>query len=189
MPRPAAIDNDFLSHLVETSGSQKEICSLIRDFFQGLDLSPELHQLIWQYETDQKNPIIRQLLVEKVMAFRALPDILTTRPEGGRYYEFLVRNVYREMTGREYPCDVYTEWRKFQSLGEVHCAVTCLFLNYVGLLSDDKEAKSLKTIMKHKAGRPVQILNRTDCRNYLQGHPDCHNLSSNDLHRLCHIRT
>lgn len=189
MPKPAAIDNDFLNHLVETTGSQEEICSLIQDFFQGLDLSPELHQFIWQHETDQNNPVIRQLLVDKVVALQTLSNILTTRPDGGRYYELLVRTVYREMTGREYPCDVYHGWVKSQSLGEVHCAVTCLFLNYVCLLSDDKEAKNLKTIMKHKASRPVTILNRTDCRNYLQENPDCHNLSSNDLHRLCHIRT
>lgn len=189
MPKPAAIDNDFLSHLVETSGSREEICSLIRDFFQDLDFSPELHQLIWQHETEQDNPVIRQLLIDRTVVLRTLSDILTARPGGGRYYEFLVRAVYRDMTGLDYPCDVYEEWRSSQSLGEVHCVVACLFLNYACLLSDDKRAKNLKTIMRHKAGRPVEILNRADCQNRIQENPGRHNLSSNALHRLCHVHT
>lgn len=185
MPRPAAIDNDFLDHLAETDGPRDEVCRLIRAFFQGLDIVPELHELICRYELPRENPVILRLIQEKTVAIRPLADILTSRSGGGRYYEMLVRNLYKEMEGTDYPCDVFEEWRRQQSLGEVHCVVMCIFLGYACFLSDDGGAKNLQFIVKNKMTQDIPIYSRADCREQLRGTPGC-GLTSNELKRLCH---
>lgn len=185
MPRPAAIDNDFLGHLADTRGQEAEVCGMIRRFFQGLDYAPELHELICRHETPRDHPVILRLLREKVVEIRPLRDILTSRPGGGRYYEMLVRNLYKEMKGADYPCDVFEEWIRHQSLGEVHCVAMCFLLNYICVLSDDGDAKDLRQIMSDKTARDVPIYSRADCRERLRAAPGC-GLTSNELKRLCH---
>ncbi len=189
MPKPAAIDNDFLNHLVQTRGEQNHVCALIQEFFRSLDLEPFLHRLIWQYETDKTNPVIRQLLSEKIVIPCALDDILMANGSArGRYYEMLVQEIYRELHGENYPCDVFQEWKYQKSLGEVHCIVMCMFLNCVCLLSDDKDAKDLRGVLERKTGCSIPICSRTDCRKYLQEHSRNCTLQSDDLRRLCHTR-
>ena len=188
MPIPAAIDNDFLTHFAGTNGERDQVCALIQDFFQSLNVTPQMHELVWQREVRQDDPVIRQLIANQTVQIQTIVQKLQGNPQKARYYEMLVKSVYRELYGEEYPCDVFTQWKYQQSLGEIHSIIMCMFLNYVCLLSDDKAARKLQWVMKSKAGRDIPIYSREDCRKYLQEHPDQCTLAAKDLRHLCHVR-
>ena len=190
MARPVAIDTDFLLHLAETQGEKEKICGLIRAFFQGLEVEPEYHELLFRHELPRENPVVLKLFQERALTIRALADIVTNRhAAGGRYYERVVKELYHEMTGEDYPCDVFEGWVRKRSLGEVHCVAMCFFLGYDCLLSDDRDAGQLQRITDSKLSFPVRIYSRRACRDYLQEHGDKHSIPAGDLKRLCHIRT
>lgn len=189
MPQPVAIDTDFLNHLAETNGEQGHICALIMEFFQSLNVVPQMHELLWQYEVEQTNPVICQLIENQTIQIRPIVQTLKNDPTKKRYYDMLVRSIYRELYGEEYPCDVFNEWRHKKSLGEIHSVVMCMFLNYMCLLSDDKGAKDLKIVIQKKVNYSISICSRADCRNCLQQSQDKCTLKSSDLRRLCHVRS
>lgn len=186
MPQEAVIDNDFLQHLAETNGSPEDVCRMIQAFFQELDVSPLLHEYVYGNEVNQGHSVIRKLIDEReaIKIARLFGDVLKSAPAQRTYYELLVKQIYQSFTGKPYPCKVFGEWIRGKSLGETHCVVMCLFMNLACFLSDDRDAKSLREIIKGQSAHEIEILSREDCRRQIKD--NLHILQRDDLRKLCH---
>ncbi len=192
MPGKAAIDNDFLNHLLEIKGSP-DLAGLIRRFFKALDVSTFMHPLVYNKEAIIESNKIRDALVkDNTIDVPNLSDLWKNQNGGKKYYEMMVRGIYKNFTGLEYPCDdVINGWKSRCSLGEVHTVVACAFLMCDCFLSDDKKAsRELQEIVLRILNRPIKIFNRQDRCDYLRtlGCPEREGLSSKELNMLSHSR-
>ena len=192
MTRPVSIDYDFLNHLVEIK-NHKDPYNLILLFFKALEVAPEMHPLVHEREARPYMGKLALCLFDSgIISVPELSAIWRSQPGGQRYYEIMVRKVYKDFMGEEYPCPrVCIDWKTQSSLGEVHTVVMCAFLKQDCFLSDDKRAaRDLGKIVRKILMEPVNILNRVDCCNYLkQEKRGQHNLTGVELNQLGHKLT
>lgn len=191
MTDKVAIDNDFLSHLVDIQ-QVSDLFTLITRFFNAIGVSPEMHPLVFTNEAkpNQKEISIK-LFSENVIGILDF-DSICCDPSKKKYYEMQIRQVYHDFTGEIYPCNnVCEQWKTRKSLGEVHTVVLCVFLGCDCFLSDDKDAsKKLGRIINKLMSKPIEVKNRQDCCDYIKNcRKDLHDLKSNELSKLGHRRT
>lgn len=189
MTKPAFIDTDFLNHLVESRWPD-DLFGLIVRFFEALDVSPQMHPFVHKNEAIKyPTPIVVKLFAAEKVVVPELDIILNKYKYGARYYETLVRNIYKDFMGAEYPCkDVFSEWKDRCSLGEVHTAVMCVLLGFTLFYSDDKDAKMfLSKVVRKQTGWQICIKNRNDCCIFLSS-KDCRSLNHTELNSLGHSR-
>lgn len=191
MTNNVAIDNDFLSHLVEIKG-RTELFEFIVRFFIAMGISPEMHPLVHAKEvTPNQSALALRLFSEKVISISDF-DSIKNNPTKKTYYEMQVKQVYYDFMGTEYPCkDVCEDWQSRKSLGEVHKVVFCATVGYDCFLSDDKDAaKKLGEIILNRMSKPVEVKNRQDCHEYIKNHRQGqHNLNREDLRVIAHKHT
>ena len=181
----AAIDSDFLSHLVDINDTGDAYDLIVR-FFGELDFTVVMHPLVRKYEINpNKSTLEDKLFSEGVITVPELADIWSNKPGGKRFYEIMVKEMYTRFTGQQYPCtDVCSEWKKQDDLGEIHTAAMCVFMGYGYLLSDDKSVvKKLGGVISRVTQASVQILNRDLCCDILKSRGL---MKSNERNRLCH---
>lgn len=189
MAARTAIDCDFLGHLTDIQ-RYPDVCDLITRFFSALDIEPVVHPFVYDREmTPALNQAGRDLFQKEVIRRVEPAELWEGSDDQRNYYETMVKQLYKDFTGREYPCEMYTQWRAKQSLGEVHTAVMCAFLECGYFCSDDKEAgETLSRLLQNRMAFPVEILNRDACCESLKGKtPEerC-GLTGDDLKKLSH---
>lgn len=195
--KKVAIDNDFLDHLLKIKGSRRNpldeaaLTDLIGRFFVAQELSPVMHSMVYEHEALVfKNAVRDKLTQEGILSIIPLGDILKTKEGGETYYAMMVREIYREFTGKPYPCkNVFQDWKSRMSLGEIHTVVMCAFLHYDCFLSDDSEAaKKLPGIVKRRLNHPISIDTRNACCARLRSRSevDRQRLTSQELNWLSH---
>lgn len=189
MPGKAAIDNDFLNHLLEIK-NHPDLPDLIRRFFIALDVSVFMHPFVYKCEAIVITNKVRDILVEdRTISIPELSDIWDNKDGGKMYYEMMVRGIYKDFTGNEYPCNnMFEQWVARQSLGEVHTVVACAFVMSDCFLSDDRGASELQTIVFNRFNRPVHVYNRHDRCDYLRSIalPKNQGLTSKELKMISH---
>ena len=187
-----AIDNDFLNHLL---GIRKhpDLISLIKSFFNALCVVPVMHPLVYDREAiirpdKTRDVLFRDGTISKV----ELVDILSSQDGGVQYYSLLIKDIYRQFMGKEYPCsDIINDWLAGQSLGEVHTVVMCAFLLYDCFLSDDGDAAlKLQGIVNRRLNWSIAIYSRKNRCDYLRSLDISQRagLTLNDLNKLSHSR-
>ena len=162
MSEKAAIDNDFLNHLLEIK-RHSDLPGLIRRFFKALDVSVFMHPLVYNREALIVPNSVRDALVDdSTISIPAISDIWENQNGGKTYYEMMVRGIYKDFTGNEYPCaDFFCDWKAGKSLGEVHTVVACAFIMCDCFLSDDRgAARELQGIVLRTLNHPINIYNR-----------------------------
>lgn len=180
----AGLDTDFLNHITEIR-KHPDLYTLVCNFFTVLDVAPSMHSLVYEKEVLTQNEIKKRLFNEGVIGIQSMESIWKSKPGGKRYYEMMVRQLYRESTGQDYPCaDVCKHWKARQSLGEIHTLVMCAFLGWTCLLSDDKGAKTAAEIAKSILAT-VEVKSRKDCYELLQAQPTLP-FTPKELKRLTH---
>jgi len=165
MPKIAVIDNDFLNHLTELK-NREDAFELINQFFTALDYRVVMHPLVYLHEKNPNpNPIMERLFQDGVISVMELSEIWAGKPGGQSYYETMVKQIYNTFTGKSYPCkSVCTEWKKQNSLGEVHSASMCIFIDCEYLLSDDNHAvQYLGDATKRATQKSILVYNRQQC--------------------------
>ena len=171
MPKRAAIDTDFLTHLAGIRNID-DVYALIVRFFIAMDVEVIMHPLVYEHEkSPTANPIIDKLFAEGIILVPALQDILDAKPGGRLMYEGMVMQMYGDYTGKKYPLsDVCSGWQKGCSLGEVHSAVMCVFLGCEYLFSDDMGAvRHMSRIIKVQTQTSVETLSRKMCGEMIKG--------------------
>ncbi len=182
------IDNDFLSKLVEING-RDDLVQLITDFFLDLDVSPEMHSLVYEKEhTPNQNDISKVLFDDEVVRISDFAQITSCNTKKN-YYELHIKKIYKEFTDDDYPCsNVCTDWVAGKSLGEVHTVVFSIMLGYDCFLSDDRDARDLANIVFRLISKPINVRNRADCCEQIRSLPDetPRRLKRNDLRVIEH---
>ena len=170
MPKTAVIDNDFLNNLIDLR-NHNDAYDIIVQFFAALDYKIVMHPLVFKHE---KNPIyyplMDRLFNEKVITVPELSELWSNISGGKTFYELMVKKVYSEFTGKQYPChDVCGDWKKQDSLGEVHSVVMCIYMDCECFLSDDGEAvKYLGNATESATQKAVLIYDRQKCCDILK---------------------
>jgi len=161
----AVIDNDFLDHLGDLN-NHDDAFDLIVKFFDALDYKVFIHPHVYKYEKKPgKNPLVERLFDEGVITVSDLFDVLACKPIEKTRYELVVKQVYKNFTGREFPkIDLFDKWQTGDDLGEVHSAAMCVILECDYLLSDDNKAvRYLGDITKKVAQKFIHVYNRQQC--------------------------
>ena len=192
MPERAAIDNDFLNHLLGIK-TEPDLVNLIKRFFRALQVSVFMHPLVFDHEASIINNKTRnELLADNTITVMPLENIWENTPGGREYYSMMVKGIYRDFTGKDYPCeDMFGQWLAMQSLGEVHTVVACAFVLCECFLSDDRGAADLlQGIVLRRLNRPINIYNRQNRCDYLRtlDISEREGLNSNELKKLAHSR-
>lgn len=187
MARQVAIDCDFFQHLIKIE-RHSDVKGLITNFFSALEVEPAAHPFVYDHEMElMLNQVGRELFQDGVIR-REDPGNIWGGSQGQKnYYANMVRQLYKDFSGEEYPCDVFTQWQSGRSLGEVHTAVMCAFLEWGYFFSDDWEAgHKLSGLLQNRMAFPIEILNRDACCDSLRGkklEERC-GLTGNDLKKL-----
>ena len=191
MTNNVAIDNDFLSHLVNITGVEN-LYALIIDFFKEMNVSPEMHPLVYDNEAQANQDKLAALLFTDGIVNKSDFNQIKNNSSKKRIYEMQIKQVYKDFMGTNYPCEnICEEWMSRKSLGEVHTVVFCAIIGYDCFLSDDKDAvKKLGRIIQYRMVKSVEVKNRQDCCNYIKTLPNrtC-NLKSKDLRIIAHKHT
>jgi hypothetical protein len=172
------IDTDFLQRLSEIHGSTDPF-DLICRFFNALDVKPYLHGLVYQHEVAHAtNPLIQRLLNNHIVEQVDIQTVLSTLPGGEQHYQMMVKDLYRSFTGQPYPTlDVLTNWKAGCSIGEVHTASLCAFLDNendnIWFLSEDLQVfRILGNLTLYPPFTPVVVMNRSMCCDHIRLNPN-----------------
>lgn len=185
----AAIDNDFLQHLLEIKKST-DLIGLIKRFFSALGVSVSMHPLVYKHEASVISNKNREKLFDEETISVVPLDRLWNEDGGREYYFIMVKDLYKRFTGKEYPCqEDENSWKARESLGEVHTVVMCKMMSYHCFLSDDRDAISiLQRIINQRWSHPITIHNRKDRCEYLKTKPkeERENLTTTELSWISH---
>ena len=169
----AAIDNDFLNHLLEIK-AHPNLLGLIQRFFSALQVNAVMHPLVLHNEAEITSNTTRIALFSSGTITEVDMDSSLFSDESKKQYCYmLIKVIYKDFTGEEYPCeDVINGWVSQKSLGEVHTVVMCALLYYECFLSDDHDAaKYLQGIVDRRLNWKVNIYNRQNRCDYIKNLP------------------
>ena len=185
----AAIDNDFLNHLLDIKNST-DLSELIRKFFKALHVSVFMHQFVYEREAIiVENSTREALVLDNTIEIIQVADTWKNIPGGKEYYSMMVQEIYKSFTGKEYPCAMFNDWRAGYSLGEVHTVVACAFIMCDCFLSDDRGAATyLQGIVQRKLNHPIHIYNRQNRCEFIRSlaPAEREGLTSHELKMISH---
>lgn len=163
--KTAVVDNDFISHIIETHIMDDALISALRAVFSKLDLTAVVHPLVHKNEVQQDKRRFLLLIQENILHIADFSDIFLGDSERKAYYLFLVQELYRHLKGSPLPVDdeaILTYWVRQQSLGEIHSISMCLVCGSGIFLSDDGDSKILERYVKQMAIGAIVIYKRKE---------------------------
>lgn len=161
----AAVDTDFINHLVESRTTGKISDYLIKAL-EDLKLSAIIHPLIYKYEIDKSKSEIIELFEKKAINKIEFEDIFFNTG-AKEYYVFLFKELLFEVLGDSI-ISTYTEneilnkWKYKSNYGEVHTISMSLIIGCAIFLSDDGDSKYLKKIIEDKGFGKIEVYNRKE---------------------------
>lgn len=159
----ALVDNDFLSHALETKFDGEKICSILRAIFDVLDKQPVVHPWLATYELLTDNDLVSKVISENIIELASWENIHDNQEEQKTYYAILFKELYKKVYGISLNApDIYTYSVKQQSLGELHNITTCMICGCNLILSDDSDSKRFKRIISQTAVCNFVVYNRED---------------------------
>lgn len=151
----ACVDTDFIIHIAETKCSVDDLLKYLTIAFEKKKLSGVMHPLVYEKELPQDKPIIQDIFSEKIVRVVDLKGVFADKDGEARkaYYSFLVPELFKKLTGKSFPVqDIFSEWRRKCSFGEIHSIALCLVCGCVLFLSDDNDSKRLQKLIKTDFG-------------------------------------
>lgn len=162
----AAVDADFVIHIAQIKRPPVEAAEILSRVLTAMELCAVVHPLVYQNELDKENDVISNLFCEHVLKDLKFDDIFQGNRGKEAYYQYLVSELYRHLKGESFPLlkgqNVLTYWKHQASLGEIHSVAMCLICEFDLFLSDDRDSKALKQIVKQKMLREITIYNRQE---------------------------
>jgi len=161
----AAVDTDFLVHVAAIRKTNPSL--LLKHYC--IDANQELfvHELLYHHEAKSFNEI-SCFFSENIVQIHSF--LSSMRPHQKLMYEKYIKDLYFKYKAAPFPCDVFFEWRKSQSFGELHSITMCILYSFSIMLSDDGDAKTLASIAKQlfKDRNDIRILNRSEAVNAIE---------------------
>ena len=169
------IDNDVINRIAEMDKSCEEMADIVRAVFQALKLDVIIHPLVYKNEVMHTDGKTAYLFDQKLIAVPETEDIYQSDPTKKAYYERVVRELFYRLNGRQLDeafkradqkeapkVDVFTDWKRGISLGEIHSLGMCLVCGCKLFLSDDSDARKLRKDIEDSAMGAVEVLSRRD---------------------------
>lgn len=161
----AVVDNDFISHLMESKLDSTKLIAVLNIVFSDMGLTAVMHPLVYQNELMHDDARIELVFREKVIQKAEFSDIFQGNTSKKSYYIFLVTQLYRKLTGNTLQVSgdaVLSYWVRHNSLGEVHSISMCLVCQSGIFLSDDGDSKRLKNYVEQMSLGKIDVYNRTE---------------------------
>lgn len=166
----AAIDADFLNHIVEINRPAPEIAKILSKILSALGVVAVIHPLVREKEIKLQPDKVKHLLSNSVILSPSFKDIFQDDASKKDYYKLLVRELYRKLSGNILDTgdqDVLTYWITGKSLGEVHSVSMCLICGCGIFLSDDNDSKYLKKIVEADRLGSIDVYDRKEILNQI----------------------
>lgn len=161
-----AVDTDFVNHMVETKISDEEICRYWKLALDELSLTAIVHPMVLQHEFMLPlSASVQKLFDEHVVSKVDFTDIFQGDREKEAYYIFLVKELYFHLKSISYPIPeqrILIEWKRKQSLGEIHSVAMCLVCGCGLFLSDDNDSKHLRRIIEQNMLGVIEVYSREE---------------------------
>ena len=160
----ACVDTDFLIHVAETKCAAIDLLKYLAIAFEKLGLCGVMHPLIYEKELPQDMPIIQQVFEDQIIQVVDLDSLFSVEDGESKkaYYSLLVPELFKRLTGQNFPVeDIFNEWKRNCSFGEVHSIALCLVFGCCLFLSDDSDSKRLRKFIDSDLGS-VEVLTRED---------------------------
>lgn len=160
----ACVDTDFLIHISETKCAPDDTVTYLAIAFEKIGRIGIAHPLVYQNEIPKDHVVVSKIFKEKVVQIVQWDDVFVgDKAEDRRlYYQYLVPQIFRKLTGLDLPItDVFTEWKRHCSLGEVHSISLCLICGCDLFLSDDRDSKRIQRLIREDFG-DVSVLSRAE---------------------------
>ena len=158
----------MLTSLYTSPGSEeagnRSLIKLFRNVIAARKLSALMHPLVYEHEILAKD-FVDALVENKSMQIISLDETLICDEGRRRYYEYLVPELYKRLTGKAWPAkDIFAFWAPRHSLGEVHSVAMCIVCGFGLFLSDDKDSKTLQQIVTDITGGQtrIEVYNRAE---------------------------
>ena len=161
----AAVDNDFVNHLIECKLPDSQLISDLQTIFSDLNLTAIMHPLVYENELLIDKHRVALLFSESVIHKVEFNDIFQGNPEYKAYYFYLIEELFHSLRGESFPVSgdqILTYWVRQQSLGEVHSISMCLTCGCGIFLSDDWDSKRLKRYIDRIALGSIEVYNRQE---------------------------
>lgn len=159
----ACVDTDFLIHIAETRCNVVELLKYLAIAFEKQNLFGVMHPLIYEKELPRDRPVIQKIFKEEIIQVVDLDGLFTGESGEDRkaYYSFLVPELFKKLKGTAFPVkDIFNDWKRKCSLGEVHSIALCLVYGCALFLSDDDDSKRLQKLSEADFGI-VTVLSRS----------------------------
>lgn len=182
----AALDTDFLVNISQIKREEESRIKIIDTFFKNLKIDAVMHPLVYKHEIPKDNITIAYLFEHDIVGCPEMKDILGDGEDGKIYYQKTIEELYVKLTGiHKLPVgNVFTEWKRKESLGEIHSTVMCLMCDCGIFLSDDKDSKKLQRIIEQAMLPPIKIYTRAQACDELKKNGT--ELTRVDLRALSH---
>lgn len=159
------MDNDFISHLVETKITDGEFIAYLRKVLLGMELEAIMHPLVYEKELPKNSQRTMQLFKEKIIHKVEFLDITGNDAAKESYYSFLVRSFYSELFRKPFPVaddQLQGFWKAKSSLGEIHTMAMCLLCGCNLFMSDDGDSQRLARFIQNKTLGQIMVYRRKD---------------------------
>lgn len=163
--KTAVVDNDFINHVCESRIDDNRVISILTTMLSELDLTAAIHPLVYDKEVLKTNLRIMNLFHKNIIYKATFTDIFQRNTTKEAYYSYLVRELYRSISGEEFPPEpnmVMYYWKTQSNLGEVHSISMCLVCGCGIFLSDDSDSKKLQAYIKKKSLGSINVYNRSE---------------------------
>ena len=160
----ACVDTDFLIHVAETKCAAIDLLKYLAIAFEKLGLCGVMHPLIYEKELPQDMPIIQQVFEDQIIQVVDLDSLFSVEDGESKkaYYSLLVPELFKRLTGQNFPVeDIFNEWKRKCSFGEVHSIALCLVFGCRLFLSDDSDSKQLRKFIDSDLAT-FEVLTRKD---------------------------
>lgn len=161
----ALVDADFLIHIAEINWSIEKKRSSLRLLFDAMNIEASVHPLVYQNEIPPENVNVSILVDDVIISAPSFDDFFGTSTDVRNYYEFVVRELFSRLTGSsELLCDqdIFSFWRRGNSLGEVHSIALCVSCGCGMFLSDDRDSKLLVSKAQDYCPAKFKVYNRAE---------------------------
>lgn len=160
----ACVDTDFLIHVAETKCAAIDLLKYLAIAFEKLGLCGVMHPLIYEKELPQDMPIIQQVFEDQIIQVVDLDSLFSVEDGESKkaYYSLLVPELFKKLKGEKLPVeDIFNEWKRKCSFGEVHSIALCLVFGCRLFLSDDSDSKQLRKFIDSDLAT-FEVLTRKD---------------------------
>lgn len=161
----AAVDNDFVSKIVECDMEDTELFPLIESILSELNLSAVMHPLVFEKELVLQKDRTRLFFEKQIIHKTEFTEMFQSDIGKKQYYFYLVQFLYPKLMGKSLPVygeGILTYWKCGENLGEVHSVSMCMTCGYGIFLSDDGHSKVLQRILTNNSIGEIEVYNRKE---------------------------